>query len=164
MCFCCPSTSHQSSDATSSNHHFLKWAGTLQYAFLCSAGVRQGCPLSSALFVIVCDPILRALRAQVPERCLLRGYADDLAMVLHNLWSEAPGIALLFATVSQISCLSLNGKKCVIVPLWRYNAHSLRKLLSEFVPLWRGFEIAATPNSLVITLALMTFKLDGTRL
>ena len=33
------------------NHHFLKWSGVTQYAFLCMAGVRQGCPLSSALFI-----------------------------------------------------------------------------------------------------------------
>jgi len=70
-----------------------------------------------------------------------RGYADDLAMVMYNIWAEAPSVALLFELVASISNLKLNGKKCVIIPLWKFSAPALKKLLRELLPLWRDFHV-----------------------
>ena len=123
------------------NHHYFRWDGTLLYAFLSAAGVRQGCPLSSALFVVITDPILRAIFRSIPPHCMVREYADDLAVILNDFWRQAPAVAEVFNEVALISCLVLNGRKRVIVPLWRYQEKSLRSLLIELVPLWRNFII-----------------------
>ena len=96
---------------------------------------------AKCLSVVEYDPILRAFASILSPRSMSRGYADDLAMVLHNLWREAPCIAVLFDTIAAISCLRLNGKKCVIIPLWRFNVESVQKLLRECVPSWKDFRI-----------------------
>ena len=49
----------------------------MAFAFIGLAGVRQGCPASSTLFVIVIDPIIRALLMRLPRSCLFRAYAGE---------------------------------------------------------------------------------------
>ena len=103
------------------NIHFMKGGSGTRYAFVALAGVRQGCPLSSTFFVLVTDCIMRALSSVVKYRDMIRGYADDLAVLLENIWVSAPHICRIFETVAQISQLVLNGKKCVVVPLWFFS-------------------------------------------
>eukprot|EP00972_Heterocapsa_arctica_P056222 8295167-Heterocapsa_arctica.AAC.1 len=80
----------------SNNHHYFQFAGLVMFAFTGGAGVRQGCPASSSLFVVVTDPIVRALLLRIPRNCMLRAYADDIALVLTNFWLQAPAVALMF--------------------------------------------------------------------
>ena len=79
-----------------SNHHYLSFCGVLLYAFCGAAGVRQGCPASTSLFVIATDPILRALCLRIPRSCVTRAYADDIALVLTRIWEQVPTVALFF--------------------------------------------------------------------
>ena len=57
----------------SNNHHFITWGGQLFYAFTSQSGVRQGCPLSSVLFLLVIDATLCALQCSVQMPPLVRG-------------------------------------------------------------------------------------------
>ena len=41
------------------NKHYFGFGGLMTFAFIGLAGVRQGCPASSTLFVTVIDPIIR---------------------------------------------------------------------------------------------------------
>ena len=66
------------------NIHFVNGVFGLQFAFVAASGVRQGCPLSSVLFILVTDCILTALCQTLGPRDILRGYADDIGMVPQN--------------------------------------------------------------------------------
>ena len=75
------------------NHHFLVFRGRYFYAFRGAAGVRQGCPASTSLFVMVTDPIIRALCLRIPRPCKVRGFADDIAIVPTNIWVQGVSVA-----------------------------------------------------------------------
>ena len=74
---------------------------------------------------------------------LLRGYADDTAAVVQNLWSALPALNMIFSLICVCSRLSLNARKCVIIPLWHYRRSSVKQLLTEFAPAWRDFCISS---------------------
>ena len=99
------------------------------------SGIKQGCPLSGTLFVIAVDPLLRALcsRHMAPPS-LLSGYADDLALVLYDLFAELPPICALLDKWRLASALALNIGKCVVVPLWRAAIDVVRGRLRGLVP------------------------------
>eukprot|EP00973_Karenia_brevis_P003322 458117-Karenia_brevis.AAC.1 len=82
------------------NWHWLRFGRACIKAFAVQAGVKQGCPLSPILFVMVTDPFLCAMRSMLSPRSCLRAYADDIAVTLNNLWQEGPGIAVLFNAYS----------------------------------------------------------------
>ena len=124
------------------NKHFFGFGGLMAFAFIGLAGVRQGCPASSTLFAIVTDPIIRALLMRLPRSCLLRAYADDIAMVFWNFWVQALCIAAMFLGIGSISCLFLKSKKCVAIMLWKSNEGACRILLREMVPSGAAFSIA----------------------
>ena len=126
------------------NHHYYNFAGLTVYAFCGLAGVRQGCPASTSLFVIATDPIIRALCLRVPRPGLVRAYADDIAIVLTNLWKQAQPIASLFQDVAAVSCLKLKPKKCVLMPLWKFQPGTFRNLLMEHESRWGGFAISTS--------------------
>eukprot|EP00973_Karenia_brevis_P031007 4277304-Karenia_brevis.AAC.1 len=85
------------------NVHWIRFGTTSQRGFTVHTGVKQGCPLSGMLFVIVCDSFLRALRRAIGPRGALKAYADDIGIVLYNLWTGAPAVAGLFLDMSQIA-------------------------------------------------------------
>ena len=82
------------------------------YVFTALSGVRQGCPLSSTIFVIVTDCILRALQDCISSSDLLRAYADDIGMVMKNFWDGAGLVMQMFEVIGRIANLKLNHKKC----------------------------------------------------
>ena len=62
-------------------------------------------------------------------------------MVLQNLWKEAGAVAVLFSTLEAIAGLSLNPKKCVLIPRWTYTAgRAFMDLLREELPGWANFQ------------------------
>jgi hypothetical protein len=101
-----------------SNRHWIRFGGACVEVFTITSGVEQGCPLRPLLFVIALDPFLRAMQATMGPRSLVRGYADDIALVLQQLWKEAPAVARLFSTLQAMAGLRLKPKKCVMIPLW----------------------------------------------
>ena len=119
--------------------HYIRFGGATREAFTVCAGVKQGCPLSGLLFVIVCDSLLRSLCEATPRGGLIRAYADDIAIVLARLWEQAPSIALLFAEFALIARLELKPNNCVLLHFGPYELRSVRDLLRETVPMWANF-------------------------
>ena len=68
------------------NAHFMKVNGALKFVFVAESGVRQGCPLSSIIFVLVTDCINRALQHFLGENGDVFIYADDMGLVLRNMF------------------------------------------------------------------------------
>ena len=108
------------------NVHTLRVKGQSFPSVVSKSGIRQGCPLSPLLFVIVVDVLLRRLQSAVPE-CTLRAFADDNGMVIPDLAEMGPTIMTLYKEFGEISNLRLNMSKTVVIPLWSADIDSLRK-------------------------------------
>lgn len=100
-----------------------------------TGGVKQGCPMSGRLFAMAMDPFLRRLLSRsIVDLMRLTAYADDIALVLANLWADAPGILEEFVAWSWASGLELNAGKCVLVPLWAFVQSEVERRASEESP------------------------------
>lgn len=62
------------------NQCVISCTGSVFTGFALTAGIRQGCPLSLLLFVVVVDLLLRTLEPDIPD-ALGRSLANDTAMV-----------------------------------------------------------------------------------
>lgn len=113
------------------------------FAFVALAGVRQGCPLSSTIFVIVTDCICSALIERLGPGSLLRMYSDDICISYKDFCSCAARIARTFDVVGRVSCLYLNGKKCVIVPVRKLTHDFVKTWVKVQVTLWRDFKVCS---------------------
>ena len=94
----------------------ISLAGRIFPGFPINAGIRQGCPLSPLLFVLVIDPFVRLLSVAFPD-IFVRAYADDIALVLRLCEGYLAGIARRFALFGLISGLMLNLPKTVMTLL-----------------------------------------------
>ena len=72
-------------------------------------------------------------------RDLLLVYANDTAIVLHDLWASGFGVASLFLRIGCISSLFLNFSKCVCIPLWHFDKQEVRSELAAKIPTWSDF-------------------------
>eukprot|EP00973_Karenia_brevis_P092617 12413255-Karenia_brevis.AAC.1 len=123
------------------NLHLISYCGLVKRAFTVFAGVRQGCPLSSTIFVIATDAINRYLASSLNPASLLRIYADDTAIVFAKFAQEVPAIAMVFQQIALITCLSLNHSKSILIPLNMIGG-VLREFLQQHLPEWCDFSIA----------------------
>jgi len=103
--------------------------------FRLGAGIRQGCPLSPLLFAVVADLLLRHLQRELPE-AVERAYADDLAMVVHDIGKEARQLMDMFEDYAEVSGLSLNLAKVVVVPLGGEDKNSVRERMAATSAAW----------------------------
>jgi len=125
------------------NIHFIKGAFGLRFAFYARAGVRQGCPLSSLVFIIATDCIMRALAASLGPRDMLRAYADDIAVAARCFTEICWRLAPLFRCIQSCSQLTLNMKKCVAIPLWPVSdVQDLITWLKTNLPDWADISIS----------------------
>jgi hypothetical protein len=100
-----------------------------------TAGIRQGCPLSPLLFAVTVDMFLRRLAKTAPES-MVRAFADDTAVVLADLFTEAGPIMEQFKEFAKISGMELNLPKTVVIPLWHDPLDTCRKDLQRNLPDW----------------------------
>ena len=124
------------------NDHFWHFKGIKRFLFTVRSGVKQGCPLSTALFVLAMDPFIAALADTVGPRGCLRVYADDIAIVMWQLVAQAPMIDRLFRLFAAIAALQIRHDKCVIAPLWTRNLLRVRTVVMERVAFWSSFTIS----------------------
>ena len=128
----------------SNNKHILKLRGETFDGITVKSGVRQGCPLSGLLFAMCVDVLLGRLSQILKRDEVVSAFADDIAVVLENLWVSAPALQTLFKEFQEISALTLNVKKTVMIPLWPFqSAGSVSRLLRELCPSWRDLEVAS---------------------
>jgi len=119
----------------------LKFQGRVVPAFTVESGVRQGCPLSAAIYVIATDAVLRYILAHVRPTDCLRAYADDLEPVLYELWETLPSLQSAFDVIAAACSLELNVDKCYLIPGWNHSNRNVKALLREQVPSRARFEI-----------------------
>ena len=105
------------------------------------AGIRQGCPLSPLLFVVVVDGLLRRIRVDSPGT-FTRMYADDTAVVLQDLPTELPLLHMIFSEFARATSLFLNVKKCILIPLFHRIEEDPQAVLVQAAPDLAGMSIA----------------------
>ena len=117
--------------------HFIRFLGRVTYAFTPKAGTKQACPLSGSLFVMVMDPIIGLLKSMLGHQDCIRGFADDRAAVIHDLFLTMPVIAAAFELISVVTNLHLKIKKTVLIPLWRCDLRDFKAIVAETLPTWK---------------------------
>lgn len=82
----------------------------------------------------------------------MRGFADDLAVVLRRVWVAVPALGRLVTHVAPATVLRLNPSKCMAVPL---SPRPLGRLqpLEEAVPAWCAFRVAVKYLEVVMGVA-----------
>jgi len=104
--------------------------GNLHPGFPMRSGIRQGCPLSPLLFVVVVDSLLRHLAASLPT-AVPRAYADDIGLVTEDFLRDLPHLQRIFGQFQQVSGLRLNLPKTAIIPLGDTPPEKLKTQLQE---------------------------------
>ena len=89
-----------------------------------ACGVRQGCPRSPLLFVLVADVLLRRLQAQVEGENTTRAFADDVAMVMEDSSNSLQNTIDIYKSFGSFSGLNLNWGKTILIPLWDDSAEN----------------------------------------
>ena len=100
------------------NIHYIKFGGVCKKSFTARSGVRQGCPLSSTLFVISTDSINIMLKKKLPKD-LLATYADDIAIVMTSMRQTLHRLPAVFTKIESVARLKLNIRKCKLIPVGR---------------------------------------------
>ena len=114
---------------------WVKVSGGVFDGFKMSSGVRQGCPLSPLLFVLVVDILLRKLEQTLPSDTTIRAFADDVGMILADAARDLAQALHIYEQFSYFSGLKLNLTKTIVIPLWRQDGDITPKdLLSQACP------------------------------
>ena len=61
-------------------------------------------------------------------------YADDMAVLLNQLFIDLPKLWVSFQIIAKASSLKINVKKCCLVPLRKHDAKALRTQIAKIVP------------------------------
>lgn len=119
----------------------------LDILFICS-GLRQGCPLSGTIFAICFQAWTAHVeyhgRGRPHARSIqLFAFADDVAFAVANLWDSLAFLAVMLKALAAASCLHLNARKTVVIPLWRSpNLEAIARRAAAIEPLWRAVLVA----------------------
>eukprot|EP00974_Lingulodinium_polyedra_P031878 3070010-Lingulodinium_polyedra.AAC.1 len=90
----------------------LVFAGKRWPGFFLRAGAKQGDPLAAFIWVLCFDPFLRACGVALPDpRQLVRGMADDVAMVFAHLFRDIKKVWPIFKMLRNVASLHVNKKK-----------------------------------------------------
>lgn len=132
------------------NHCSISLGGQSFPGFEQTTGIRQGCPLSTLLFVLAADLLLLRLQHDFPH-AVIRAFVDDLAVVIPAL-EDMGRMEPLFDEYYTLSGLALSHRTTVLVPLAEYDEPTLRAYISIFAPGWSDFAIASSAKYLGIYL------------
>ena len=122
------------------NDHTMKLGHSTMSSFRAGSGVRQGCPLSSTMFTIATDAIISYLQSLLPN-ATIRAYCDDIAIVLPDVWSCMPTVARAFKVIERASALTLNFRKCALIPCWKFSVSNCQGIIRDIVPSWSEIRI-----------------------
>jgi hypothetical protein len=79
---------------------------------------------------------MRALRFFLGPAIMIKAYADDIVIVVQDLFADVHRIQYVFKRYAEISGLLLNTNKCVIIPLWLFDEQAVRGRISILAPEW----------------------------
>lgn len=119
----------------------LSLAGRWWEGFRVTSGIRQGCPLSPLLFVMVLEGFSQQLDAVAGVRMRL-AFADDLAVVGTKGAEAWPALRRLFGDLGAAAGLHLNLAKTVLLPLWTWEVGAAAGAWRAAVPGWEGVRVA----------------------
>eukprot|EP00959_Pyramimonas_sp_CCMP1952_P066544 1389230-Pyramimonas_sp.AAC.1 len=68
--------------------------------------------------MITIDAFLQALVHNLGDRCLVRAFAEGIAIIRPRMWTDGPVTAFLFSGFARMSNLKSLPRKCVMVPRW----------------------------------------------
>ena len=115
------------------NLHFVRTKSGLLFVFTVFSGVRQGCPLSSVVFVLATDCINNYLSKRLGNGDRLCSYADDAAALLRGYKRSLDRLINALDVIGSISALVINESKCVCIPLWNEPLENIKSMVcSEF--------------------------------
>jgi hypothetical protein len=118
---------------------YLMLGGALVGSLPICSGIKQGCPLSGSIFALAIDPLIRRiLAASVLNSIRITAFADDIAIVVANIFLQLPDIMAIFALWGAVSALMLNSTKTAILPLWPFDGAMLRRWLRNSVQALAG--------------------------
>ena len=124
------------------NHCVIRMQGGDFPGFDLLGGVRQGCPLSPLLFAVCVDILLRMLDLRVPNLCA-RAFADDIASIVTDWWTQGPILYTVFEEFGRISNLYLNIDKTICIPLWPQGSADIAGHLPRHIPGWQNLIVAS---------------------
>lgn len=97
-------------------------------------GVRQGCPAAAITFALALDPIFRWLSDRALRvRDDIRGYADDLALYMEDVFDNLALVASAFEVISNATGLTLKICKCGIVLLGKLSKYEVSQWIQANV-------------------------------
>ncbi|CAK0898743.1 unnamed protein product, partial [Prorocentrum cordatum] len=133
----------------SNNRHAIKLQSQFFDSITVRSGIRQGYPFSPLLFAICADAPLRELAQNSLGHEAATAFADDTAAAVRDYVTSLPVVAKLYAEFEAMSCLALNIKKTVFIPLQKFvSESSVRTLIREAVPAWRAIVASSAGNYL----------------
>ena len=131
------------------NRCLIQTNGFRGEGFHMSAGVRQGCPLSPLLYAVCAELLIERIRHRLPT-AVVRAYADDTAVLVQDLWKDAPELAKILYDFGSMSNLTLNLQKTIVVPLFPTLALAEAwHFLTQTTRLGPKLNFCTTPNTLV---------------
>jgi hypothetical protein len=118
---------------------FLVLGGSVVGSLPICSGIKQRCPLSGSIFALAIDPLIRKiLAASVLNSIRVTAFADDIAIVVANVFLQLPGIMQIFERWGAISALLLNPAKSAFLPLWPFDGAMLHRWLRHSVKALAG--------------------------
>ena len=81
-------------------------------------GIRQGCPLSGTLWILLFDPILRYMMQHFGPSTSLVAYADDIGLATSRMLDTLRMLITIINLIDKLAGLSMNWDKVVVIPLW----------------------------------------------
>jgi hypothetical protein len=124
------------------NYCQLVVRGSVYKGFKIFCGVRQGCPLPGSLFALAFHPVIISISNAMYKHSMIIGfdifaYADDLALVLYDFWSQLNALAVALQLIASATGLVISWKKVQLVPLHRDpDLEDFRRRLSAIRPSW----------------------------
>jgi hypothetical protein len=132
--------------------HGFRFNGVVHWICPVFAGIKQGCPMSSTIFVICIDPLLRWIEAGTPLKIHIFAFADDIALHLTRFFVQLQFIYQIFCKFGSISGLHIKAKKSVLVPSILNIVDHIQAHVRTDAPLWKLFAVAQVAKYLGIYL------------
>ena len=109
--------------------------------FPMGSGIRQGCPLSPLIFAVCMDLLLRRLRHGMSAGYEQRAFADDVGLILQDFSTDFPRLAAILQEFRQASCMTVNIKKTLGIPLWPWSPGEVAGMIAAVAPEWGDMPI-----------------------
>ena len=102
---------------------------------------QAGLPSQPFPFALTVDILLRRLQTALPN-AVIRAFADDIAIVAQDVDEALPIMQTIFEELEFIAGLSLNKRKCILIPLWPTVKEVVSQELVASFPAWADLQIS----------------------